>query len=337
MTTKIKAWQIDGDSLTDVSSSLAEHNRLEAEHLESWIEDNPELVADDLVIIGNQVSTDSGPMDFLAVDRSGDLIVVELKRGRLPRKVLAQAIDYASDVSSWDLDQLDEVCKEYREEPLEDFLNEHEKFEHVDIEELVFNKEQKLLLVGFSVDESLQRMIEWLSQNYGVSINAAILSYINTKGGEEILTRTKIISEEEEEKRSRKSSFQIEMSDEPASLEKDELRTQLENYLTEDRKTPKRIRDILLPLCLEEDVVNREMIKEKLVQHGEAENEGKAGIILTTISREIGIKKRDWLRQIIHYEHPEHSWEKDNYQIREGYEELVREVLGDTNDQSEAE
>jgi len=82
---------------------------------------------------------------------------------------------------------------------LEDYLNE--SFEDVDLEDLAINKTQRILLVGFSVEESLQRMIEWLSNTYGVSINAIVLRYIKTKGGDEIIARTMIISEEVERER----------------------------------------------------------------------------------------------------------------------------------------
>lgn len=39
-------------------------------------------------------------------------------------------------------------------------------------------------------------MVEWLSDSYGVNVNAVVLSYVKTKGGEELLIKTSIISEE---------------------------------------------------------------------------------------------------------------------------------------------
>ncbi|MDI9434532.1 MAG: hypothetical protein QM396_00820 [Euryarchaeota archaeon] len=39
-------------------------------------------------------------------------------------------------------------------------------------------------------------MIEWLSDNYGVGLNAIILKYIKTRGGDEFIARTMIISED---------------------------------------------------------------------------------------------------------------------------------------------
>jgi len=88
------------------------------------------------------------------------------------------------------------------------------------------------------------------------------------------------------------------------------------------------MREIVLPLCLSNEVVTRDMIKDELIRRGEAPDEGKAGTILTTISREIGIKQRDYLRQIIAYDRP-NPWEKDNYRIVDKYKPLVSKVLSD--------
>jgi hypothetical protein len=191
------------------------------------------------------------------------------------------------------------------------------------------------LLVGFSVEESLQRMIEWLSNNYDVSINAVILKYIKTKNGEELIARTVIIPEEIERERIKKRQIQISsMSDEPGNYNDDKLRELLKAYLSENRTTPWRIKEILLPLCLKHTSVTREMIKKELIDKGEAVDNGKAGRILTTISKEIGIKERDYLRQIIQYDKSDSS-EKENYKLLEKYKPLVQDILSEPDKQEE--
>jgi hypothetical protein len=334
MATEIKVWQIINGKLELIETTMIEGGRKETEDLEKWIKSNPLLLGKDTLIIGEQVSTKSCSMDFLGIDKSGNLVVIELKRDKLPRDVLAQAVDYASDISSWDIDKISEVCTKYTGQGLEDYLNE--KFEDIDLEDLLINKTQRILLVGFSIEESLQRMIEWLSNNYGVSINAIILKYIKTKKGEELIARTVIIPEEIEKERIRKRQFQVSMSDEPGNYDEEELKNLLRKYLSEDRTTPRRIREILLPLCLKHKVVTRDMVKKELISEGEAEDEGKAGIILTTISREIGIEKRNYLRQIIRYDKP-NPWEKENYRLVEDYKDLVKNVLKSLGKQKEGE
>ena len=324
MATEIKVWQIINGKLQLIETTMIEAGRKETEDLEKWIKSNPLILGEDILIIGEQVPTKSGLIDFLGIDKSGNLVTIELKRDKLPRVVLSQAIDYASDVASWDVDKISEVCTKYTGQSLEDYLNE--KFEDVDLEDLTINKTQRILLVGFSIEESLQRMIEWLSNNYGVSINAVVLKYIKTKSNEELIARTVIIPEEIERERIRKRQIQFPMSDEPGKYDEDELRNLLIGYLSENRDTPHRIREILLPLCLKHEVVTREMIKKELIRRGEADDEGKAGRILTTISKEIGYKPRDYLRQIIQYDKP-NPWEKENYRLVGNYKDLMQNVL----------
>ncbi|HDD24357.1 MAG TPA: DUF91 domain-containing protein [Chloroflexi bacterium] len=303
---------------------MVQEGRREVEDLQRWIRSHPAILGEDLALIGEQIPTKTGLVDFLAIDRAGNLVVVELKRDRLPREVLAQALDYASDIAGWDADKVSEVCVKYAGQTVQDLLNE--SFGDIDLGDLIINKVQRILLVGFSIEEPLQRMIEWLSSTYGVSVNAVILNYIKTKSGDELIARTMIIPEEIDRERVGRRQIQISMSDEPGNYEPDELEMLLRSYLTENRVTPRRIREIVLPLCLKHEVVTRDMIKDELIRRGEATDEGKAGIILTTISREIGIKQRDYLRQVIAYDRP-NPWEKDNYRLVEEYRSLVSQVL----------
>jgi len=48
---------------------------------------------------------------------------------------------------------------------------------------------------------------------------------------------------------------------------------------------------------------------------------------MSLISLQIGMKKNDFLRQVISYEYPNYPWEKDNYAIRQGYKELIEELI----------
>ena len=324
MATEIRVWQIVEGVLEPVTTSMSQAGRREVDDLQRWIRSHPAILGEDLAIIGEQIPTKTGLVDFLAIDRAGNLVIVELKRDRLPREVLAQAVDYASDVAGWDADKVSEVCMKYTGQTVQDLLNEG--FGDIELGDLVINKVQRILLVGFSIEEPLQRMIEWLSSTYGVSVNAVVLTYIKTKSRDELIARTMIIPEEIDRERVSRRQIQISMSDEQGNYDPDELEALLRSYLTESRLTPRRMREIVLPLCLDHDVVTREMIKNELIRRGEVTDAGKAGIILTTISREIGIEQRDYLRQVIAYDRP-NPWEKDNYRIVQEYRSLVSQVL----------
>jgi len=325
MASEIKTWQIIDGKLVPLESSLVNDGKKEKDDLEQWIKSNPQILGDDIVIIGEQVQTSSGPLDFLAIDNHGNTVIVELKRDRLPREALAQAIDYASDVASWDVDRFREICKSYTSQYLEDLLQE--RFESVVIEDLSINQAQRLLLVGTSVEESLGRMIEWLSDSYNLGINAVVLNYAKTKKGDAILSRMVIIPEEVEKQKANKKKFIIEMSNDPGVYDLETLETKLTEYLSKNLWSSRRIRDYFLPTLLEKGEVTRDELRREFVRLNAAEDESQAGYFLSLISSQLGHKWKDYLRQIIYYEFPNHPWEKDNFKIRTEYIDLVEKVL----------
>lgn len=325
MAVEIKTWQIVDGKLSQISSSLINENRKERNDLEEWLKSNPEILGNDIAIIGQQVQTKSGPLDFLGIDNNGNAVIVELKRDLLPREALAQAIDYASDVADWDLDRFREICQSFSSQSLEDYLQE--KFEGIVIEDLAVNQAQRLLLVGFAVEESLSRMIEWLSDNYNLGINAIVLNYIKTKNGDELLSRTVIIPEEVEKQKANKKKFIIDLSNEPGTYDDITLEKHLIEYLSKNLYSTQRIREYFLPILLEKGKISREELKKEFVKRKAAPDESQAGYFLSLISNQLGHKWKDYLRQIISYGFPNHPWEKDNFQIKDEYKELVKKVL----------
>ena len=173
MGTEIKTWQIINGRLAAIDTALKNEGRTEPYDLEPWLASNPEIIGADIMIIGRQVGTKSGSVDLLAIDRSGNTVIIEIKRDELPRESLSQAIDYASDIAEWTVERLSEVCSTYTRKTLEDAFNE--AFPDVDLENINLNNTQRIVLVGFSIEASLERMIEWLSDSYGVNVNALCL------------------------------------------------------------------------------------------------------------------------------------------------------------------
>ncbi len=325
MGTEIKTWEIRDGKLVPVQSSLVDAGRLEALDLEEWIASDPSIVQPGIHLIGRQVMTRSGPLDLLGINRTGDLVIIELKRDRLPRDVIAQAIDYAADVATWSIDKISEICVKYSGEGLEDVFAS--AFPDADLESVSINDGQRIILVGFGAETSLERMIEWLSESYGVNINAVILKYTQTANGAETLTRTAILSEEVVEQRTRAKKFTIPMSDEPGKYADEELRRLLLDYLSQDLITAQRIRDILIPACLERGKLSREQLKQEFLRSNPDVEPSKAGFSLSVISGQMGMKKNDFLRQVIGYEYPNYEWEKDNYFVRHEYRDLMVEIL----------
>jgi len=326
MSTEIKTWQVIDGKLQPVNSSLAAAGRKEAQDLEEWIASQPAIIGSGIAIIGRQVPTKSGPLDLLGIDRHGNTVIIELKRDKLPREALAQAIDYASDVADWSIEKLSEICAQYTGKSLEDHLTE--SFPDISLENLNINETQRIVLVGFGIESALERMLNWLSDAYGVTINAILLQYVQTSNGDELLSRVAVISEELEQQRSQRRRFQIPMSDEAGNYPPDVLKEKLKHYLSQNLWSAKRMRKVLLPVLLRDNKTSREELKREFVKRGEAVTEREAGLFLSLISQQIGMAKNDFLRQIIGYEyHPDVPWMKERYFIREEYKNLVREVI----------
>lgn len=327
MATEIKTWEIINGELSEIDTSLAENGRKEKDDLEKWLKTNSNIIGNNILIFGEQVWTKSGPLDFIGIDKHGNLVIVELKRDKLAREVLAQAIDYASDVANWEIEKLNEICLKYSGNSLEDYIADN--FEDVELDDLIINNAQRLLLVGFSIDEALSCMIEWLSSKYDLGINAIILNYVKTSSGNELLSRTVIIPEEIEQEKTNKKKFSIPMSDEPGDYEPDRLKELLKNYLNNNQWSSKRIKEILLPALLKKEKITREELKKEFVKAKGATDESQAGYFIALISNQLGQKKKDFLRQIIYYEYPKHHWEKDNFSIRDSCKNFVKDLLNE--------
>lgn len=168
-----------------------------------------------------------------------------------------------------------------------------------------------------------------------MNINAIILNYVKTHSGDELLTQTTIISEELELEKIKKKKFRIPMSDEPGKYDENSLREKLKRYLSQNLYSSRRIKDVLLPVCLENQTITRNKLKEEFVNRNEAEDLSSAGYFLSLISSQVGQKKNDFLRQVIGYEYPNYPWEKDNYHIKDDYKQLVKEILDEFKNDKE--
>ena len=86
---------------------LAESSLATEQVLESMIVASPRLLSDEWMLIGRQEGTGlGGRIDLLAIAPDGSLVLIEIKRDRTPREVVAQALDYASWVEKLQSDEI---------------------------------------------------------------------------------------------------------------------------------------------------------------------------------------------------------------------------------------
>ena len=95
-------FRIDPATRTSESVSEVDFARLgfqERRDIQEWVADNPDILGEDLLIIGKEFSgfdRTNERLDLLAVDRDGKLVVIELKRDDTGTDAHWQAIKYAS-------------------------------------------------------------------------------------------------------------------------------------------------------------------------------------------------------------------------------------------------
>jgi hypothetical protein len=90
------------------------------DQLQCWIASNPRLAGLDALVLGREITTEfGGRIDVFALDREGNTIIIECKRDRTPRDIVAQILDYASWVSKLSTRQVHEIARNQLGKPLE--------------------------------------------------------------------------------------------------------------------------------------------------------------------------------------------------------------------------
>lgn len=175
-----------------------EKNKHEA-YLEVLLENNPEYFFEGskVLIIGRQVTTNLNTfIDLLGIDKSGNTVVVELKRGKTPRETVAQLLEYASFIENLDYSQLNEIYRGYsgEESSLEDYHQQY--FQNETDEKVSFNKSTRLIIVAQEISREIRQTALFLRKK-GIDIYCMEFKYFETKSGEKIISSDFVVGEEE--------------------------------------------------------------------------------------------------------------------------------------------
>ena len=105
MPLELGVWRIDNGLKPVEFSSLDIESRLE-----DILDENISIASPNWLVIGRQVRTDYGTIiDLLALDQDANLTVIELKRDKTPRDIIAQVLDYGSWVRELKADRLGQI------------------------------------------------------------------------------------------------------------------------------------------------------------------------------------------------------------------------------------
>lgn len=177
MAFSMKIWRVQEKDLHEVNrETLNNENRLK-----EWVIKDPAILGINLLLIGTEVRTASGKyLDLLAIDNEANLVVLELKRGMSPREVVAQTLDYASWVNHLSFDQIDSVAKSFTGKSLSQAFEDYYGFS---IPQTV-NGNHSMVILTSELDDSSERIVEYLSEEYGVPINVLFFTFFKDPNGE---------------------------------------------------------------------------------------------------------------------------------------------------------
>ena len=148
------------------------------------------IVDPNLLLIGRQVPTAHGKfIDLLALDPDGKLVVLELKRDKTPRDIVAQVLDYGSWIRTLDDEDIaalfNDFNRKHHPELAEQSLDEAfmTRFNVKELPETL-NDGHELIVVAGELDPSTERIVTYLSDEYGAAINAVFFRFFQDNGAE---------------------------------------------------------------------------------------------------------------------------------------------------------
>lgn len=153
---------IDFAELSKMEKQLEE---MLASHLMDVIfEENPLMV----IFQERQYQSEA---DIYALDKEGNLVIFELKRGMVGADAVLQAIGYAQKAGQWTYGKLESRLRSYKKDNSLDLKTIHQ--EAFNLEERVlpseFNKRQKLMLVGNAANDKLIEAVDyWKRQGLNI-------------------------------------------------------------------------------------------------------------------------------------------------------------------------
>ena len=158
--------------------------------LEDMIVAQPRILSSEWMLIGRQVDTGlGGRIDLLAIAPDGSLVLVELKRDRTPREVVAQALDYASWVESLEAEAIAAIYARFR--PQRSLSSDFVEHFGQPLDEDAINDNHQVVVVAATLDASSERIINYLNDR-GVAINVLFFQVFDHGQGQ-LLSRAWLI------------------------------------------------------------------------------------------------------------------------------------------------
>jgi len=139
-------------------------------------------------------------MDLLAVDRRGRTIVVELKKDRSPRDIIAQALEYVAYIDGLGYDELNSIASAYfakTDAGWSSLSDGHMATFEVNDEsdEIAWNHDQVILLIAQVITPEIIDVSRYL-RRHNVDVRAIQFNYFKSDSGERLIITQMVVGQE---------------------------------------------------------------------------------------------------------------------------------------------
>lgn len=177
------------------------------EHLESWLEESPFVLLEEepILWIARQASAATAETvlfpDLVGLDSTGNLVLVEVKRGRTPRDAIAQALEYAAWASGLTYQDLERLASAYwdraKQPPstLEDAFYEMFFAEDRTAPLPQFNQRQTLFIVAEDIHPRVAQVARYLREQGGLDIRCVAFDVLRAASGEIVVSVETVVGE----------------------------------------------------------------------------------------------------------------------------------------------
>jgi hypothetical protein len=159
----------NNEAISLVKKTFSDLNLKERNHLQEWIDKNPDILGEQLLILQKEFSgfsETSERLDLLALDAHGDLVIIENKLDDSGKDVVWQALKYVSYCASLSKGDIKGIYAQYlrdkapereAETTILEFLGE------ADFEEIKLNSgDQRIILVAAKFRKEVTSTVMWL-------------------------------------------------------------------------------------------------------------------------------------------------------------------------------
>lgn len=173
------------------SATFKELGISERYDLQEWLEKSPSIFGEDLLIIQKEFDgfgETNERLDLLALDKQGNIVVIENKLDDSGRDVIWQVLKYAAYCSTLKSKEIKEIFEQYLNkqgskesavEIFEDFFDDEDYEEHINI-----GNTQRVIMVAGKFRKEVTSTVMWL-MNYGLRVQCFKASVF--KNGEQEL------------------------------------------------------------------------------------------------------------------------------------------------------